>query len=441
MISPFKLIFFSFCIWVLAALAIDGTYQYEGSAFWPIVLLLGYLLSFFLGYYSVKKGSVFFVKKHSKAKIKQIAVFLLFFGIIGVFIELYIGVFITEIYSSTNTFAKRLELFGSENNSGVLGLISSPLYPMAFISLLIVIYHYKMFSSLFKFTTAIFGMFGLVKIFFVGGRTTIVFLGAIIFFVLLKTYIENNKRGFLRFKFFSQKLFLIPKELTKRKVYIPTAIILVTFTLYSINLINSRVGYYGYGDAVLSLWETKDYQWIKMDESFKYEYYNADEEQKATLLGWYSLKHYFAHSVFEYIRLVNSLSPYGYYFGQYEFNVPFKFFRFLGVPFQSFSELNSIVKRQAVYNTFFGPFFIDFGVFGLLILHIAGIEVRKVFIRAQSGSIAHIILYSFMSLLFLSSFFLNFLMGASFYYLFGIIFTMFMFKFYPDNLKFILKHE
>ena len=287
MISPFKLIFFSFCIWVLAALAIDGTYQYEGSAFWPIVLLLGYLLSFFLGYYSVKKGSVFFVKKHSKAKIKQIAVFLLFFGIIGVFIELYIGVFITEIYSSTNTFAKRLELFGSENNSGVLGLISSPLYPMAFISLLIVIYHYKMFSSLFKFTTAIFGMFGLVKIFFVGGRTTIVFLGAIIFFVLLKTYIENNKRGFLRFKFFSQKLFLIPKELTKRKVYIPTAIILVTFTLYSINLINSRVGYYGYGDAVLSLWETKDYQWIKMDESFKYEYYNADEEQKATLLGWY----------------------------------------------------------------------------------------------------------------------------------------------------------
>lgn len=439
MIPPFKLIILSFCIWALAAFAIEGTYQYEGSAFWPVLLLFGYLLSFLLGYLSVRKSNLVFVKKYSEGKIKQIAFLLLFLGVTGVLIDLYIGTFITEIYTTKDTFAKRLELFDKENNSGLLGLISSPLYPMAFISLLITIYHYKLFSLLFKGIVLIFGSYGLFKTFFVGGRTIIVFLGVIMLFVLLKTYIDNNRKGLIQVKFYSINVFLIPKELTKRKVYIPVIASLIFFVYYSINVVNSRVDYFNYGDAVLSLWETKEYKWFEMDHSFKKEYYAASKEEKATMLGWYSLKHYFAHSVYEYIRLVNSISPFGHYFGQYEFNVPFKFFRVLGVPFQSFSELNAIVKRQAVYSTFFGPFYIDFGVFGLLVLYSVGRGIKKIFNKAQNGSIPYIILYAYSSLILLSSFFLNFLLGASFYYLFSILILILLFKHYPENLKFIFK--
>lgn len=439
MISPARLILISFLIWLIPASFVEATYLFEGNVSGPVLLLAGYILFFFLGYYSIKKAQVKKAAKHSSAKIKQITTILLFFGMIGVLVEIYIGIFVTEIFTASDTFNKRLELFYSENSSGVLGLISSPLYPLAFISFLITIYHYRLFSELFRVMTFLFGMYGLFKIFFTGGRTTIVFLLAIVFFVAYKTYVDYNKKGQLVIRFFSFHLFSFPKQLTQRKVYITTIIAVSAFISYSINIINNRVDYYGYGDSVFTIWEQKDYQRVDIDDAFKQRFYAAKDEEKNKILGWYSLKHYFAHGVYEYIRLANDLSPFGHYYGQYEFNVPFKFFRALGIPFNSFSELNEIVKRQAVYSTFFGPFFVDFGVFGLGVLFFVGRTVKRVFVKAQSGSTPHIISYAYISLILLSSFLINFLMGASFYYLFGIIVTMLLFKFYPNNLKFTLQ--
>ncbi|MGB0357158.1 MAG: hypothetical protein ACPGC2_00370 [Flavobacteriaceae bacterium] len=439
MISPARLVLASFLMWLIPASLVEATYLYAGNVYGPTLLLAGYILFFFLGYYSIKKGQIKKAIKHSPAKIKQITSILLFLGTIGVLIEIYIGFFITEIFTSTNTFDKRLELFNSENSSGVLGLISSPLYPLAFISFLITIHQFKLFSKLFRLTALTIGMYGFYKIFFVGGRTTIVFLLTIVFFVLYKAYIDYNKKGNLIISYFSLHIFSIPKQVTKRKVYTPTIIVVIAFVAYSINIINSRVNYYGYGDNVFAIWEQKDYQWVDIDDAFKQRFYAAKDEEKNKILGWYSLKHYFAHGVYEYIRLANDLSPFGHYYGQYEFNVPFKFFRALGIPFKSFSELNEIVKRQAVYSTFFGPFFVDFGVFGLGVLFFVGRMVKRVFVKAQYGSIPHIILYAYISLILLSSFLINFLMGASFYYLFGIIATMLLFKFYPNNLRFIVQ--
>jgi hypothetical protein len=73
----------------------------------------------------------------------------------------------------------------------------------------------------------------------------------------------------------------------------------------------------------------------------------------------------------------------------------------------------SVNPRPAVYTSFFGPIFFDFGWFSLIFSFILGLISGYIHKKSISGNIAYIIMYSyFINLLFFMPVF-NFFEGAS----------------------------
>lgn len=441
-IHPIKLLLWSLLVWVFFYIQLPVTYLYSGGIWFPLFTLILFVLAFCLGVISLKTSLVKPLKVTSNKKTKQIAYLFFFIGVIGILLKLYIGFFKSGIYIANDIFEQRLENMGKELTGGAVGVIASILYPFSFLALLVTIYNYKIFNKTHLFLIVSFGLYPIIETFFMGGRTIIALLGTTIIIVSYASFFKNTTFTIVKFKVLKTTLASLPKFLFKKKVIIPLAIVSLLFVSYSIKVLDTRLTRFNYGDTVFKVWEQKDYQWVKFDNDFKQDFYGATPEEKSRMLGLFSLKHYFVHGVFEYVRLVNDLEKTtGYYYGQYEFNVFFKFFRVFGAPLKSFDKLNDIVKRKAVYQTFFGPFYIDFGLFGIVVLFFWGRFSKRIYTHAKRGHTQYIVFYGYLSTIIITSIYLNFLTGSSSYYLFAFFVSLLVFKYWPNNLTFIAKHK
>lgn len=437
-LNPIKIVLLSFFIWLIFYISIPTTYLYKGSAFFPITILVLYVIFLFLGFSSVRRNDKRFnIEKTSDNKIKQIVYFLFTIGFIGVLIKLFIGFFITKIFISSNIFEKRLELMEGELNSGIYGVISAILFPFAYVSMLIVINNFKLFKRKFLIFAILIGLFPIIETYFIGGRTIIVLLGTTIINTALFTIQKYYNFKTIVIKLYNYKLFSIPSFLLKKKYLLVLIILLIGFKLYSVKVVSERLNKFNYRDT-LGHWEYL--QEVKIDPAYKKFVNSKKKQDKYYEISLYSLKHYFVHGKFEYIRLVNHLDKKsGYYYGGYEFYPFLKIFKAVGVPIKSFYEMNEIVYKKSVFTTFWGPFYIDFGVFGILIMFFWGRFIKKSYYFAIKNYTPYTIFYGYISTILLASFFINLLLGSSAYYLFSFLITILIFKFWPKNVKFVLK--
>lgn len=440
-IKPHKLLLVSFLVWMFFYMQMEVTYLYDGSAFFPLLTLIGFLLSFLLGLISLNKQQVKPIPHASDKKIRQIIFCYFLFGALGVGLKLYSGFFTSGIFLAKDVFEKRLENMGQELTGGFLGVFGAVLFPFSVIAMLLTIYNYKLLGKLVTFIILIFGLYPFIETFYMGGRTIIVLIGTTILFVAYASYIKNNTLNQIKLTFQKKTILTFPRFLKSKRIWIPLILISVFFVTYSVNIVNKRLERFNYGDRTIRIWERTDYQWVRFDSSFKKEFYEGTKEQKSKMLGYHSLKHYFVHGVFEYIRLVNHLDKAtGYYYGMYEFNVFFKFFKVFGIPLPSHEELSQIVNRKSVYSTFWGPFYIDFGFLGVIIMFFWGRFVKRVYIYTTQQHSQYAIFYGYLSTIIITSVFLNFLQGSSSYYLFAFFVTLLVFKFWPNNLKLVTKN-
>ena len=437
LLHPFRLLFISFLVWYIFYLLIPAKYIYDGSAIYATAILFFYLLFFILGFVSRKKPVAKIGGIAQTKKVKQVSQILFLIGLVGVSIKLFTGLFVTKIFLSGNIAATREEMFGQEFNSGFLGVLGALLFPYAVINMLLVIYNYKIFKKEFLIGSIILGIYPFVETFFLGGRTTIALLGTTTILTLFMAIQKNASYSRVKIKMYNISLFSLPRFMTKPKIWISMLVILIGFVFYSVRVISARLSNFNYEDT-LEVWE--EYHQVEIGTAFKEEVDNMDREDKNFAIGIYSLKHYFVHGFFEYVRLLNHLEKSsGYYYGMYEFHVFFKFFKFFGVPVDSMRELNTISYKPAVYTTFFGPFYIDFGWLGTLVIFFGGRYLKKVYYLATYERSEYVVFYCFLAVVLLASFFINFLMGSSSYYLFGFFVTIFLFKVWPKNLSFKIK--
>jgi hypothetical protein len=434
-LKPGRILFLSNLIWLLFFTQIPGEYQYNGSFLYPVLTIFLFLVFFVFGLTSLKSKAVKTLRRTSLKKLKQITYFLFLIGLIGVLLKIYVGFFKTGIFLAQDSFELRLENMGKELTGGGIGILGSLLFPFSFVVLLIIVYNYKIFNNYFLGLGFSIGFYPFIETIFMGGRTIIALLGTTIIFVCIDSYRKNSKIPSLKIKFLKVFLFNFPQILLKRKVLIPSLIMGILFLSYSIDVIDKRLSKFNYGNKTLKVWEQKNYQWIKFDKEFKKEYYTSSSKERTILIGLYSFKHYFAHGTIEYIRLVNHLEKVtGYYYGEYQFNVFFKFFRAFGSPLQTMQEMQSVLKRKAVYTTFWGPFYLDFGLFGIVIIFFWGRFVKRVYIYSKRGRTEYVIFYAFLSTIIVTSAFINFLLGSSSYYFFAFFITALLFKYWPNNL-------
>jgi len=400
-----------------------------------------FIVSFVIGVLSLKINTIRVIEKPSGNSLKQIVYVLFCIGLIGVFLKLYVGIFKSGIFIAEDIFEQRLENMGKELTGGGIGVLASLLFPFSFVTLLIVIYNYKKFNFYFIILVSASGFYPMIETFFMGGRTTIALLGTTLLFVVYASFYKNGSVNLLQIKLSKINIIALPKFLFKKVILIPLLLGIILFTTYSINVVTNRLTKFNYGNKTFKVWEQKDYQWVDFNKDFKIKYFNASQEDKNKMIGLYSLKHYFVHGVFEYVRLVNDLDKtMGYHYGQYEFNVFFKFFRVFGIPLKSTFELSEVVKRQAVYQTFWGPFYIDFGVIGVIIMFFWGRFIKRIYTHARNGSTQYIIFYAYLATIIITSFFINFLLGSSSYYLFAFFINLILFKYWPKNLIFSAKN-
>jgi len=441
-IKPIKLLLVSFSVWLFFYVQMPVRYLYNESALFPILTLFLFIISFLLGTYSLKSASLKKNEEVSNTKLKQIIFFFFCVGLVGVILKIYVGFFNTEIFVAESILEKRLENMGKELSGGAVSILASLLFPYSFISLLISIYNYKILNKFFLFFIVLVGLYPMIETFFMGGRTIIALLGTTLIFVLYASVCKNSSIQFIKIKLGKIKIIWLPKFLMQKKIVIPLILIVTGFTYYSVVVVNDRFTRFGYQDHIFEVMEGKDNKWVKFDKEFKVEYFKSSEEEKGKMIGIFSLKHYFVHGVIEYIRMVNHLdSVTGYYYGQYEFNVFFKFFKSLGLPLKSLSDLNEIISRKSVYKTFWGSFYIDFGVFGVFVMFFWGRFVKRLYVLTKRGCTQYAIFYGYLSTILITSFFINFILGSSSYYLLAFFINLLVFKFWPKNLVFSLKNE
>jgi len=441
-VSPIKLLVISAVIWLFIYVQMPVRYLYNGSVIFPILTLVVFILIFIMGILSLKTHTIRPNEVPSDKKLKQIVLLFFCIGVLGVLLKLYIGFFKSGIFVAEDIFEERLENMGKELSGGGVGVIASLLFPFSFVCLLIAIYNYKIFNFFLLLLIGVVGVYPMVETFFMGGRTIIALLGTTLLFVIFASFYKNVNVRLLKIKLSRITIISLPKFLFKKVIIIPLFLIGFLFVSYSITVVNKRLTRFGYGNNTFKVWEQKDYQWVKFDKEFKDTYFKATEEDKNKMIGIYSLKHYFVHGVIEYVRLINHLdNTTGYYYGQYEFNVFFKFFKFFGIPLNSLGELNNIVKRKAVYQTFWGPFYIDFGIFGVVIMFFWGRFIKRVYTHARNGSTQYVIFYGYLATIIITSFFINFLLGSSSYYLFAFFISLFVFKYWPKNLTFLVNNK
>ncbi|APY08486.1 hypothetical protein BWZ20_09320 [Winogradskyella sp. J14-2] len=431
LIKPAYLLITSFIIWLIAYLSIPATYINLGESLWfPILTLTFFNLLFVLGLNTVNGVP----KKHPQISIqkKQIIILLLFgIGVLGATLRVFQRVFIQEIYFAEDLVKTRMDLMANEGNSGLIGVISAVAYPFTTVTLMLAILWIKSIRKSFFIVIFLIGLYPIYDSFLTESRLLIVFVLGMLVVTVLASKISFFK-SFTTFNFHKLPLFRIPTILRRKRVFIPLIIISVGFVIFSQKVINNRLAAFGYKDT-LTIWEY--YHETKIDKDFKQEVKRENSiVQKNKQIGMYSLKHYFSHSVFEYVRLVNHLeSSYGYYYGLFEFYTFIKFAKIIGFDIPSFSELNEVSYKPAVYTTFWGPFFIDFGVFGFIISFILGRFTKRMYLKAREGSESAILIYAFIAVIILASFFVNLAMGGNLYFLNAIFISILFIKFWPNK--------
>jgi hypothetical protein len=430
-IAPHKLLLFSVIIWLAFYISIPTTYINISPSFFPVLLLISYILAFLFGMLIIK-GKKELIKKSINQRDRFIANTSIIIGTIGTVLKFYQR-FIQQGYLFTTDYTKlRIELMANELNSGALGLVTALLAPFGLLSFLMILYYRKHYSKWLFLYAFLIGMYPIFESLFTQGRIIIVMVLAMIITVLL-FQVNNFSEIFknkIKITVFKYHLFSMPKKIASKKVIIPSLILGVLFFIFSVRVVKARLDLFNYKN-VIPIWERQ--QEMRLDEDFKKKVLSSDDVNLE--IAKYSLKHYFVHGVFEYIRLVNHVSrPLGTYYGEYEFNPYFKFFRLLGVKQKTFAQLDEIIPKKRVYTTFWGPFYLDFGVFGILIAFVFGAILKSIYIKARKGYLPYILFYSYFSFVILGSMFLNLMIGSSIYIFNALIVVVFLYSFIPQKL-------
>lgn len=434
-ISPTKLIFYSFLSWFLAYLIIPAHYIVNGSRLYPVFVFVGYNICLLIGFFSVKQ------KKQYQIPPTRIDYFTIkiayYIGIIGFVLQFIQLVFIDKILSA-NAIKVRLENQLTEFNSGFMGIIIALTFPFAIVAFLAIFYNYKWSTTRMKIISSLFALLYIGDAYLNNARLPIAVIGfiAIIVFLFYKAHKDKFLKKDVILKLQNTILFRIPKIFLSYKTVLVVFILLGCLTFFK-NAMVKRLEYYSYED-VLSYWETQHES--KINNDFKRETNLLNKTEKNRAVATYSLYHYFVHAPFEFQKLVNHVDePLGTYYGKYELDVYFKLLRFFNIPIESRMEMEKILYHEGYYITLWGPFYLDFGLFGFFIAILIGHVIKKTYLLASRGHFPAILMYSYFAVVLLASFHVS-LVGSKYLYIFNAILcywlmNSFFKSFYTYSLK------
>lgn len=426
-ITPIRLIIYSFLIWAVCYILIPANYITDNT-FFPSLVLFLYVFSLYVGIISIKQvNSVKYNETQYLKKVDRYSIIFLFLiGILGSLLKIYHIVFVDRLLSVDAYSLRESQIYSKEFKSGSLGLIIALTFPFSIISFFAIFYYQKYFHRYLLYVSALFASIYIVGSYLNESRLPIV-LAAFMFFIIWYFYQKRYGQFFSNTMFIkleNVKLFRIPKFFLKTRV-IGIIIVGVLAINFSTRVMVNRLNHYGYKDT-LKVWS--EYHETEFDEDFKNKIKTLSNEDKNYELAKYSLYHYFAHGIIEFQRLVNHVDDKnGIFYGKYQLDVYYKFLRFLGIEVTSKKEMGNVLYKRGYYTTFWGPFYLDFGLYGIVICFFIGRFIKRTFIKAKKGYLPAILMYSYLAVNLLASFHVTFF-SSSYMYIFNAIIVFWLIR-------------
>jgi hypothetical protein len=439
-IKPHRLLISSWLLWLF--FFIISPYDYNKiSPAWPsIILLLFYNLLFYLGLNT--KSKVNTINPERKAllqyrKIKKLYWICILISSIGLVLNIYSKLQVIGTLSLSDPFSNREQLMdAAELSGGAIAAVGAILYPFSYTVLLIAIYFENYFKRWHYWAGLIIGFFPPIFAFVLGGRSTLFFYTITLIIVLLTKYsfidfVKEKvftKSSFYDFNIFRFNLISIPKRLIKSK-YILIFIVLVSFAVVFFSYIQAnRVEKWNIdGRESFEMWSSNQ-EW---DYNYNHpiNYLLGDKPYESN--GFLGFIHYNVHGPFEFIRLVNHVNNFqGVYYGKYEFYVFLKFFGLLGFNIgDDFSTMTEkTLYKPAVYTSFWGPVFVDFGILGGFVFFLIGLLIKRVFINGVRGGFIGLFLYPYLGAILFSTAVINAFVGQNTYIFVSVLLSWILYK-------------
>jgi len=367
LLRPERVLFYGWMVWLSFLIISPYDYYNLGNFVYSIVTLFLFNISLVLGMKSNR-----FALKRTKLKpivfnsnISKLLIMTTILSIVGSILYIYTKLEIIGSINFSSLASNKIEIFkAGEQANSLLKALSVFLHPFSIVSFILLIYFRNNFSRT-KFLIIL--SLSLITVFFqliLGSRTLLFFyffLGLIVMVISPKSHLRHNLVSFTFKSLFS--------KISKRVIILCFLALIGVFKIFTW-IQDDRLESMG-GDNVsfFNYW-AEGQQWN----------YNSDHpinflmtEHPSYYSGGLNFIHYQVHGVYEYSRNISHLgNPEGTYYGAYELYPIIKLLNFIGFESKlSDIEMNKVVLRHGVYSTFWGPFYIDFGLFGIVVILLA----------------------------------------------------------------------
>ena len=311
-------------------------------------------------------------------------------GLLCVLLKIYDKIFIRGGNFLEGFFENRSNF--AENGSNAVAIIHSILTGFTFIPLFLYSYFGKRSKTLLLLSYLLFFSVAL-DIFLIGSRS-----GTILCFLIYIYYLYIFKK----IKF------------TRINLVKYLAILLIGGIWMGVVFINRSKEFAGDGVVFYTLSTAGFTETIGPDESLINSLLNTDSEILQTIgLSYTTLINYYVHGIIEFLYIYDKFNS-NHTLGSYTFYIYYKFINIifgLGVP--NFENIALVNPRPAVYTSFYGPIFFDFGWFSLIFSFLLGCGISYVHKKAVTHDFSYTIIYSyFINLIFFIPVF-NFIEGAA----------------------------
>ena len=322
------------------------------------------VLCFIVGYY------MFSFNKTQKLTTKPINYFIILTVIVSVGLAFrYIDLFLIRDIKWNNSYhTNKLLKSANASNPNLIITLLGTLRVLYVIPILILTIE-KSRNKGYWFAAFFLIVLGSIEVFLFGTRKPFFTL---LFFVLIALFYFNRKKVML----------------SKKNILIMISVVFL-LGFFSYFILNSRMSENSTEEnALVKVLDARYNDFVKIkDHKLNQFKENPNSLRTKAQIMFIHTGQYVVHGIFELDYIVNNNFPKA--MGLYSFNPFYKLLNRLQITKKDLSTIDNH-RRDYVYTTFFGSFFIDFGWFTLVIMFLFGVFQRWVSVIAQSNIIAKV---------------------------------------------------
>lgn len=385
-LHPSKVMVIAFIIWAILFFSSPLVVNI-GLNETAYIFLLCCIISFILGVSLVKAKSGYRIPK-STIKLKKLFFLILYLAILGLVFKLIDRFIIRGISAGSNYFENREIMEAGGGNP--VAILSSFLTPLGLIPIFL-LWKYKLaIKKRLKIISFILFFAQMFDAILLGSRSIIFVL--FILFGLYLFYFEKVK--ITLFKSLGIVAVFFAFMLIMNYIYVERTKLFAGENTYDIVLYQSNINYT-----------------VTSNNAFKNSFKTLSPTTQSLAFTYITTTQYFTHGMIEFSYLYENYKS-NYAMGSYTFAIFSRFLhKIIGSNLDT-NKLEQLSPRPGVFNTFFGPIFIDFGWFSLIFMLLFGMIVKVIYNKAKSGYDWAILLYFYLFIVIAFSPVFNFINGA-----------------------------